>query len=98
MRLPGRGHKIPSVGRGGTFWVPVGQSRHGGFCMDGEHKDEGLWSTKQVTDYLKVDRETVYRWIKAGRLGCVKVGALNRYRPEDVRAIRQDGLPTGEAA
>lgn len=66
--------------------------------MAGEHKDEALWTTQQVTEFLQVDEETVYRWVREGRLKRVKVGARNRYRPEEIRAIRDSGLPTEGAA
>jgi excisionase family DNA binding protein len=66
--------------------------------MAEEHKDEGLWTTQQVTGFLQVDEETVYRWVREGRLKRVKVGSRNRSRPEDIRAIRDRGLPTEGAA
>lgn len=66
--------------------------------MAGEHKDEPLWTTEQVTAFLQVDEETVYRWVREGRLARVKVGTRNRYLPEEIRAIRERGLPTEGAA
>jgi excisionase family DNA binding protein len=63
-----------------------------------EGKDEALWTTEEVAAFLKVDTETVYRWIKAGDLPCVRVRRLFRFRPEDIRSIRDAGLPTEGAA
>lgn len=61
-------------------------------------KDEGLWTTKQVMGFLQVDEETVYRWVREGRINRVKVGARNRYRPDEIRAISERGLPNEGAA
>ena len=57
-----------------------------------EQKDESLWDTQQVADYLKVDRETVYRWIKSGVLPCVRVQKLYRFQPSDIRALAERGV------
>lgn len=48
---------------------------------------EGLWAPDDVSSYLKVRKETLYRWSYLGigpRVG--RVGKHLRYDPADVRA------------
>ena len=54
---------------------------------------EGLWDAKEVSAFLKVDEETVYRWAKAGRLRSVKVGRFIRFRPADMQEVAENGVP-----
>jgi excisionase family DNA binding protein len=63
-----------------------------------EIKDGALWDAQDVADFLKIEKETVYRWVQDGRLPCVKVGRLTRFRPADVREVAERGLPTEGAA
>lgn len=57
---------------------------------------EGLWDAGEVGAYLKVNEETVYRWAQRGRLPFVKIGRLTRFRPDDIRAVADTGLPADE--
>ncbi len=47
-----------------------------------------LLTTKQVQDYLQIDRTTVYRMLKDGRLTGVKVGQQWRFLREEVEVFR----------
>ncbi len=51
-----------------------------------------LLTTKQVQDYLKVDRTTIYRMLKDGRLNGVKVGKQWRFPRSEI-----EGLSSGPA-
>lgn len=46
---------------------------------------EDLWDAADVAEFLKVDKETVYRWVKARDLPHIKLGRLTRFVPESVR-------------
>lgn len=63
--------------------------------MASEIKDEGLWDANDVASFLKVDKETVYRWAKAGTIPSVRIGSTIRFRPSEIRAA---GDAAGEAA
>jgi excisionase family DNA binding protein len=34
-----------------------------------------LWTVDQVADYLQLSRETIRRWIRAGKLHAIKLGS-----------------------
>lgn len=59
--------------------------------------DPRLLTRAQVADLLSVSVDTVDRHTAAGRLRCVRVGRLVRYRPADVEAF-VDGNMAGAAA
>ena len=46
-----------------------------------------LLTTRQVQSILQVDRTTIYRMLKDGRLRGVKVGQQWRFHDTDVRAL-----------
>ena len=51
---------------------------------------EAMGCTMTVEDVQAsygVSRNTVYRWITAGRLDAVKIGNRNYFRPADVEAV-----------
>lgn len=54
--------------------------------MDGTERNETLWGYAEVAAYMGVSPSTVRRWAGERRLPVVKVGTLNRFRPEDIRA------------
>ena len=66
--------------------------------MTAEGKDEGLWDAGEVAAFLKVNKDSVYRWVAQGVIPCVKVGKLSRFRPSAIRDIAERGLPTEGAA
>lgn len=53
-----------------------------------------LITTKQVQDVLRVDRITIYRMIKDGRLNGVKVGNQWRFHQSDIEGILSGGTRT----
>lgn len=66
--------------------------------MSTEIKQEGLWDARVAADFLKVKKATVLLWARQGRLPSVKVGGLIRFRPDDIRAVAEQGLPANEVA
>ena len=56
----------------------------------GEKKVRSLWDIKDLIEYLKVPRSTVYHYIAIGRLPYVQVGRHKRFIPEDVeKAVKK---------
>jgi len=47
---------------------------------------EHLWDVNDVANFLKVSRSWVYQKAEAGQLPYLKVGALLRFDPEEIRA------------
>ena len=45
---------------------------------------DGLLTTKQVQDLLQIDRTTIYRMLKDGRLSGVKVGSQWRFKRQEI--------------
>ncbi len=45
-----------------------------------------LMTTKQVSDYLQMCKETVYELIKKGDLPAVKIGKQWRFKAEEIDA------------
>lgn len=54
---------------------------------------EDLLTAREVQDLLKLDRTTVYRMLKDGRLAGVKVGQQWRFRRREVEALLDGGAP-----
>jgi len=50
-----------------------------------------LITTKQVQDLLQVDRITIYRMLKDGRLKGVKVGKQWRFQPQEIEELISGG-------
>jgi excisionase family DNA binding protein len=48
---------------------------------------DALLTTRQVQSILKIDRTTIYRMLKDGRLKGLKIGQQWRFREADVRAL-----------
>jgi excisionase family DNA binding protein len=71
-------------------------------------------TTQEIANYLKVHRETVYAWVREGKIGVSRVGNKLFFDPEEVLASLQvqaragglegnyergyDGNEAGEAA
>ena len=47
--------------------------------------NQTLMTLKEICDYLKVTRYTVYRLIKDGQLPAIRVGGQWRFRPDQVQ-------------
>lgn len=58
---------------------------------------EELITTKQVQDLLQVDRITVYRMLKDGRLNGVKVGKQWRFHHAEIEKLLNSGTPPSES-
>lgn len=54
--------------------------------MTDEPRNDELWGYDEVAGYLGVSPKTVRKWANERRIPIVKVGALNRFRPADIRA------------
>ncbi len=48
--------------------------------------NDQLWDANDVANFLKVSRSWVYQRAEAGLLPYLKVGALLRFDPEEIRA------------
>ena len=46
--------------------------------------DERYMTGEEVADYLQIRRETLYRWLKAGRLPGHKVGRAWRFAKQEL--------------
>ncbi|NKQ36169.1 MAG: helix-turn-helix domain-containing protein [Chloroflexi bacterium] len=55
---------------------------------------DDLLTTKQVQDLLKVDRTTIYRMLKDGRLPGIKIGQQWRFSRQEVEALLTVGTPS----
>jgi len=53
---------------------------------------EDLLTTKQLQDYLKVDRTTIYRMLRDGRLAGIRVGNQWRFAREALAALMSGGV------
>jgi excisionase family DNA binding protein len=60
--------------------------------------DEGFLTTEEVIEYLQVNRRTVYRLSKAGKIPAVRVGRQWRYRKRDIDAWLEAQRPRGARA
>jgi len=59
-----------------------------------EHQRDGLWDVADVARFLRASRSWVYKAAESGQLPCLRVGAMLRFQPDDVR--RAVGLKVAE--
>jgi excisionase family DNA binding protein len=52
----------------------------------GEPQDDVLWTVDDVARYLRVSKSWVYQGVAAGRVPCIRVGALVRFDPVAFKA------------
>jgi excisionase family DNA binding protein len=50
-----------------------------------------LRTVDETAEYLRVDRSTIYRLEREGKLRSVRVGRRRRFRPEDLDAYLERG-------
>jgi excisionase family DNA binding protein len=52
----------------------------------GERQDRPapLWTIHEVAAYLRIHEKTVARWVRSGRLPCVRIGSRLRFDRQDV--------------
>lgn len=55
---------------------------------------EQLYTINEAARVLRISRETLYRWIREGRLTYAEVGPRRRIRESDIRAIIQPKAET----
>ena len=53
--------------------------------------DLKTYTTEEVQDILKVTRRTLYRYIKAGQIKCIKLGREYRFTEEAVKEFLERG-------
>lgn len=46
-----------------------------------------IMTPEQVADYLQLDRETIYRYIRSGKLAASKLGRTYRVQQGDVKTL-----------
>jgi len=56
---------------------------------------EPLWMVADVAAYLRVSRSWVYHRAEVGELPCLRIGALLRFDPEEIRAFARGERPPG---
>ena len=55
---------------------------------------ESLYSTSEVAMFFKVNRVTIYRWIKKGKVKAYKIGKHHKISiSEVVRLLKKFGFP-----
>lgn len=52
-------------------------------------EEERYLTIKEVSDLLKVNRSTLWKWNKSGYLTAVKTGSKPRYKLSDVKKIME---------
>lgn len=69
---------IESVQPRATAAVPVEPRNH----------DRGqLWTVKDVAEFLGASTSWVYKASEAGRVPCIRIGAMLRFEPDQIRAF-----------
>ncbi len=56
------------------------------------HATEPLWTAEDVAAFLRVSLSMVYKLRRMGALPAVRVGALFRFQPDEVRAYARGEL------
>lgn len=46
-----------------------------------------IWTSKEVSEYLRINEETVRRLTRRGEIPCYKVGNLWRYKAEEIKSL-----------
>ena len=49
-------------------------------------ENEPLWTADDVAKHMRTSRSWVYHRAQAGKLPCIKVGGLLRFKPHAIRA------------
>ncbi len=49
--------------------------------------EDTLWTANDVARYLKVSRSWVYHRAESGQLPYLRVGALIRFQPDEIRSL-----------
>ncbi len=70
----------------------------GGLRGEGEgryREDLALLSADEAAERLGVDRATVWRWCREGRIPCLKIGRLWRVSRESLEALLKEAGGSG---
>ena len=51
---------------------------------------EPLWSVEKVADYFSLNKMTVYRWVKTGKVKSLKIGSRVRIPRSEVERIASE--------
>lgn len=54
------------------------------------------WTVREFANRYRVDKSTVGRWIRAGKLKAARLGKEWRIHVREVERVRAEGLPTVE--
>ena len=74
-------------------WGTMGGLRGEG---EGSHREDlALLSADETAERLGVDRATVWRWCREGRIPCLKIGRLWRVRRESLEAPLKEAGGSG---
>ncbi|HOX05825.1 MAG TPA: helix-turn-helix domain-containing protein [Planctomycetota bacterium] len=55
--------------------------------------NEAMLTPEEAAEFLGVGRATIFRWMREGKLGHVKVGRATRFRRRDLEAVRKQVTP-----
>ena len=80
----------PRLLSGGYRPVVSSDSMEGTRDAGGGRTGEALLSADEAARRLGVDRATVWRWCKEGRITCLKIGRLWRVRTEALEVLLKE--------
>ena len=49
-------------------------------------EDDGLWTVDDVAKLLRASKSWIYKQATAGKLPCIRIGAMLRFEPPAIRA------------
>ena len=59
--------------------------------------EDRLWTVRDAARYLTSSESFVYKAVQAGRLPCLRIGAMVRLLPEQVRAFATASVSPGHS-
>jgi excisionase family DNA binding protein len=60
--------------------------------------NEAMMTPEEAAGFLGVGRATIFRWMREGKLGHVKVGRATRFRRRDLEAVQRQVTPKDAGA
>ncbi len=55
--------------------------------------NETMMTPEEAAEFLGVGRATIFRWMREGKLGHVKIGRATRFRQQDLEAVQRQVTP-----